>query len=186
MGRGICLNDKYSEIYARQGVEIERATLAGWVGASSELLTPLVDALRKHIFAARKIYADDTPMPVLAPGRGKTKTGRLWTYVRDEQPAGENNAPAVWFAYSPHRKGEHPRALEGIQRCVTGRRYAGFHHLYDDGAIYEVAWWAHARCKYYEIHAAHPSPITNEVLDRIDALLPWNLAVSHHPANQAT
>jgi transposase len=101
---------RQSEIYARQGVEIERSTLASWVGASSELLTPLVDALRAHVLAGRKIHADDTPMPVLAPGTGKTKTGRLWTYVRDERAAGEKTAPAVWFAYSPDRKGEHPRA----------------------------------------------------------------------------
>jgi len=80
---------RQSEIYARQGVEIERSTLAGWVGASSALLDPLVDALREHVLAGRKIHADDTPMPVLAPGTGKTKTGRLWTYVRDERPACE-------------------------------------------------------------------------------------------------
>jgi transposase len=100
---------RQSEIYAREGVDLDRSTLAGWVGASSELLAPLVEALRKHVLAARKIHADDTPVPVLAPGNGKTKTGRLWTYVRDERPAGENTAPAVWFAYSPDRKGEHPR-----------------------------------------------------------------------------
>ena len=162
---------RQSEIYARQGVEIERSTLAGWVGASSELLTPLVDALRKHIFAARKIHADDTPMPVLAPGTGKTKTGRLWTYVRDERTAGEETAPAVWFAYSEDRKGEHPRQhLKNFKGALQADAYAGFHHLYDGGAIYEVACWAHARRKFYEIHAAHPSPITTEALDRIGAL----------------
>ena len=78
---------RQSEIYARQGVEIERSTLAGWVGASSELLSPLVAALHKHVLAASKLHADDTPIPVLAPGNGKTKTGRLWTYVRDDRPA---------------------------------------------------------------------------------------------------
>ena len=100
---------RQSEIYARQGVEISRSTLAGWVGASSDLLAPLVDAIQKHVLAGRKLHADDTPMPVLAPGNGKTKTGRLWTYVRDDRPAGKNTAPAVWFAYSADRKGEHPR-----------------------------------------------------------------------------
>jgi hypothetical protein len=131
----------------------------------------LVDALRKHIFAARKIHADDTPMPVLAPGTGKTKTGRLWTYVRDERTAGEKTAPAVWFAYSEDRKGEHPRQhLKNFKGALQADAYAGFHHLYDGGAIYEVACWAHARRKFYEIHAAHPSPITTEALDRIGAL----------------
>ena len=100
---------RQSEIYARQGVEIERSTLAGWVGGASELLSPLIDAIQKHVLAGAKLHADDTPMPVLAPGSGKTKTGRLWTYVRDDRPAGEGTAPAVWFAYSEDRKGEHPR-----------------------------------------------------------------------------
>ncbi len=162
---------RQSEIYARQGVEIERSTLAGWVGASSALLDPLVDALRKHVLAGRKIHADDTPMPVLAPGTGKTKTGRLWTYVRDERPAGEETAPAVWFAYSEDRKGEHPRAhLKNFKGALQADAYSGFHHLYDGGAIYEVACWAHSRRKFYEIHAAHPSPTTTVALDRIGAL----------------
>jgi transposase len=162
---------RQSEIYARQGVEIERSTLAGWVGASSALLDPLVDALREHVLAGRKIHADDTPMPVLAPGTGKTKTGRLWTYVRDERPAGEKTAPAVWFAYSEDRKGEHPRQhLKNFKGALQADAYAGFHHLYDGGAIYEVACWAHARRKFYEIHEAHPSPITTEALNRIGAL----------------
>jgi transposase len=162
---------RQSEIYARQGVEIERSTLAGWVGASSALLDPLVDALREHVLAGRKIHADDTPMPVLAPGTGKTKTGRLWTYVRDDRPAGEKAAPAVWFAYSEDRKGEHPRAhLKNFKGALQADAYAGFHHLYEGGAIYEVACWAHARRKFYEIHAAHSSPITTEALNRIGAL----------------
>jgi transposase len=162
---------RQAEIYARQGVEIERSTLAGWVGASSALLSPLVDALREHVLAGRKIHADDTPMPVLAPGTGKTKTGRLWTYVRDERPAGEKTAPAVWFAYSEDRKGEHPRAhLKNFKGALQADAYAGFHHLYDGGAIYEVACWAHCRRKFYEIHAAHPSPTTTEALDRIGTL----------------
>jgi transposase len=162
---------RQSEIYARQGVEIERSTLAGWVGASSALLDPLVDALREHILAGRKVHADDTPMPVLAPGTGKTKTGRLWTYVRDERTAGEKTAPAVWFAYSEDRKGEHPsQHLKSFKGALQADAYSGFHHLYDGGAIYEVACWAHARRKFYEIHGAHPSPITTEALDRIGAL----------------
>ena len=162
---------RQSEIYARQGVEIERSTLAGWVGASSALLDPLVRALREHVLTGRKIHADDTPMPVLAPGAGKTKTARLWTYVRDERPAGEKTPPAVWFAYSVDRKGEHPRAhLKNFKGALQADAYSGFHHLYEGGAIYEVACWAHTRRKFYEIHAAHPSPTTTEALNRIGAL----------------
>ena len=88
---------------------MDRSTLADWVGASSQLLAPLVDAVRKHVLAASKLHADDTPVPVLAPGMGKTKTARLWTYVRDDRPSGDATSPAVWFAYSEDRKGEHPK-----------------------------------------------------------------------------
>ena len=113
---------RQSEIYAREGVDLDRSTLAGWVGATSELLTPLVEAVRDHVMAASKLHADDTPVPVLAPGNGKTKTGRLWTYVRDDRPSGDMTAPAVWFAYSPDRKGERPEALPGCasSRCLCG------------------------------------------------------------------
>jgi transposase len=97
---------RQAEMYAREGVDLDRSTLAGWVGASSQLLDPLVEALRKHVLSVRKLHADDTPVPVLSPGNGKTKTGRLWTYVRDDRPAGDKTAPAVWFAYSEDRKGE--------------------------------------------------------------------------------
>ncbi len=90
---------RQSEIYARSGVELERSTLADWVGGASRLLAPLVEALRHYVMATGKVHADDTPVPVLAPGQGQTKTGRLWTYVRDDRPAGDTAAPAVWFAY---------------------------------------------------------------------------------------
>lgn len=162
---------RQSQIYAREGVDLDRSTLAGWVGAASELLTPLVDEIRKHVLAAAKIHADDTPVPVLAPGNGKTKTGRLWTYVRDDRPAGYSTAPAVWFTYSEDRKGEHPRRhLKDFKGALQADAYAGFHHLYGDGAIYEVACWAHTRRKFHDIHVSHASPTTTEALARIGAL----------------
>ena len=162
---------RQSEIFAREGVDLDRSTLAGWVGATSELLAPLVSALRDHVMAAQKLHADDTPVPVLAPGNGKTKTGRLWTYVRDDRPAGDETPPAVWFAYSEDRKGEHPRQhLKNFTGALQADAYAGFHHLYGAGRIYEVACWAHARRKFYEIHALHASPSTSEALARIAAL----------------
>jgi len=161
---------RQSEIYARQGVEISRSTMAGWVGAASDLLGPLVEAIGRHVFAGRKLHADDTPLPVLAPGNGKTKTGRLWTYVRDERPAGEQTAPAVWFAYSEDRRGEHPRQhLKNFTGALQADAYAGFHHLYGNH-IYEAACWAHARRKFHDIHLAHASPTTTEALSRIGAL----------------
>ena len=162
---------RQAEIFAREGVDLDRSTLAGWVGATSELLAPLVSALRDHVMAAQKVHADDTPVPVLAPGTGKTKTGRLWTYVRDDRPAGDETPPAVWFAYSEDRKGDHPRQhLKHFTGALQADAYAGFHHLYGAGRIYEVACWAHARRKFYEIHALHASPTTSEALAKIAAL----------------
>jgi transposase len=121
--------------------------------------------------AASKIHADDTPVPVLAPGTGKTKTGRLWTYVRDERPAGYETPPAVWFAYSEDRKGEHPRNhLKDFQGALQADAYSGFHHLYGDGRIYEVSCWSHARRKFHDIHVVHASPITTEAIHRIGVL----------------
>ena len=162
---------RQSEIYAREGVDLDRSTLAGWVGATSQLLAPLVEAVRQHVMSASKLHADDTPVPVLAPGNGKTKTGRLWTYVRDDRPCGDPTAPAVWFAYSPDRKGENPREhLKLYRGALQADAYAGFHHLYEGGKIYEVACWAHARRKFHEIHIAHASPTTGEAIERIVAL----------------
>jgi transposase len=174
---------RQSEIYARQGVEISRSTLAGWVGASSDLLAPLVDAIQKHVLGGRKLHADDTPMPVLAPGNGKTKTGRLWTYVRDDRPAGEQTPPAVWFAYSADRKGEHPRQhLKTFKGALQADAYAGFHHLYGED-IYEAACWAHARRKFHEIHVVHQSPTTTEALNRIGALYAIEDEIRGKPAD---
>jgi len=141
------------------------------VGATSELLAPLVEVVRDHVMSASKLHADDTPVPVLAPGNGRTKTGRLWTYVRDDRPSGDTTAPAVWFAYSPDRKGEHPRQhLKLYRGALQADAYAGFQHLYEGGAIVEVACWAHARRKFHEIHIAHSSPTTTEAIERVAAL----------------
>jgi len=173
---------RQSEIYARQGVDIPRSTLAGWVGASSDLLTPLVDAIQKHVLTGRKLHADDTLIPVLSPGSGKTRTGRLWTYVRDDRPAGDTTAPAVWFAYSPDRKGEHPRQhLKTFHGALQADAYAGFHHLYGED-IYEAACWAHARRKFHEIHVVHASPTTTEALRRIGELYAIEEEIRGKPA----
>jgi transposase len=175
---------RQSQIYAREGVDLDRSTLAGWVGAASELLTPLVDQISKHVLAAAKIHADDTPVPVLAPGNGKTRTGRLWTYVRDDRPAGLKTAPAVWFAYSEDRKGEHPkRHLKDFKGALQADAYSGFHHLYGEGAIYEVACWAHTRRKFHDIHVAHASPATTEALARIGALYGIEEQIRGKPAD---
>jgi transposase len=174
---------RQSEIYARQGVDISRSTMAGWVGSTTDLFSPLVDALRKYVLSGTKLHADDTPMPVLSPGSGKTKTGRLWTYVRDDRPAGEQTSPAVWFAYSEDRKGEHPRQhLKMFKGALQADAYAGFHHLYGSD-IYEAACWAHTRRKFHEIHTVHASPTTTGALTRIAALYAIEDEIRGKPAD---
>jgi transposase len=162
---------RQAEIYAREGVELDRTLLAQWVGSASALLTPLTDALRAHVLAADVVHADDTPVPVLAPGSGKTKTGRLWTYVRDERPAAGEAAPAVWFAYSADRKGEHPQQhLADFRGILQADGYAGFSKIYDGGRVLEAACWAHVRRKFVDLYELHQSPVAAQTLDRIGAL----------------
>src|ERR1700727_785369 len=162
---------RQSEIFARDGIDLDRSTLADWVGGASHLLSPLIDQIRKHVMAGSKLHADDTPVPVLAPGMGKTKTARLWTYVRDDRPAGEQIPPAVWFAYSEDRKGEHPRQhLSSFSGILQADGYAGFHHLYEGGTIVEAACWAHVRRKFYDIHVANGSALAAEAIQCIGAL----------------
>ena len=176
---------RQSEIYARQDVELERSTLADWVGGASQLLSPLVNALSRYVRAAGKLHADDTPVPVLAPGQGKTKTGRLWTYVRDDRPAGDTAAPAVWFAYSPDRKGEHPeRHLEKFRGTLQADAYAGFNQLYEDIRIQHAACWAHVRRHFYDLEQAHSSPVAREVLQRIGALYGIEEQIRGRPPDQ--
>lgn len=162
---------RQSAIYAREGVELERSTLADWVGQCNALLRPLVQALRKHVLSATKLHADDTPVPVLSPGEGQTRTGRLWTYVRDDRPAGDATPPAVWFAYSPNRRGEHPqRHLAHFKGVLQADAFAGFAPLYLGGAIQEAACWAHVRRKFYDLHKAQASPLAAEALKQIGML----------------
>lgn len=162
---------RQSEIYARDGIEIERSTLADWVGGSAALLAPLIERLGAYVMSATKLHADDTPVPVLSPGKGQTKTGRLWTYVRDDRPAGSTLPPAVFFQYTPDRKGEHPRQhLTSFTGTLQADGYAGFHHLYETGRIREAACWAHVRRKFFDIHQSNQSPIAKAALDRIAAL----------------
>lgn len=164
---------RQSQIYARGGLDLDRATLADWVGALSSLVEPLVAALGRYVMSAAKLHADDTPIPVLAPGTGKTKTGRLWTYVRDDHSSGSTDPPAVIFRYSPDRKGERPREhLRDFRGILQADAYGGFQGLYEreHEPLLEAACWAHARRKYYDLHAASGSPVALEALERIGAL----------------
>jgi transposase len=175
-------------IYRRSGVDLDRAILADWVAGTSRLLEPLVVALGRYVLAAEKVHADDTPVPVLDPGRGKTKTGRLWTYVRDDRPAGSRDPPAVWYRYSPDRKAEHPRAhLGSFCGILQADAYSGFAALYESGRMLEASCWAHARRKFYDIYVAHRSPIAAEAIQRIGALYAIEREIRGHlPAERVT
>src|SRR5688572_30641118 len=121
---------RQAEIFARQGVNLETSTLSGWVGATAAALQPLIDALAAQVMASDTLHVDDTPVPVLAPGTGKTKTGRLWTYVRDERPFAGSRPPAALFFYSPDRKGEHPQThLKEFRGVIHADGYAGFNEI---------------------------------------------------------
>lgn len=158
-------------IYRRRGVELPRAMLASWVGESARLLEPLVGALERYVLEARKLHADDTPVPVLAPGEGRTRTGRLWAYVRDDRPAAGPDPPAVVYRYSPDRKGERPQShLAAFRGILQADGYSGFASLYAEGRVQEAACWAHARRKYYDVYAADRSPTAAEALRRIGLL----------------
>ena len=175
---------RQASIYAREGVELDRSTLAEWVGGCTRLIEPLTEALARYVFAAGKLHADDTPVPVLDPGRGRTKTGRLWTYVRDDRPAASADAPAVLFRYSPDRRGERPREhLKGFSGILQADAYAGFGYLYGE-RIREAACWAHARRAFYEIHQANQSPVAAEALERIAALYAIEAEIRGRPPDE--
>ncbi len=159
-------------IYRRSsGVEPPRAMLASWVGEAAQLLDPLVGALERYVLGAAKLHADDTPVPVLAPGKGRTQTGRLWAYVRDDRPAAGPDPPAVVYRYSPDRKAERPQShLASFSGILQADGYSGFASLYTGGRVREAACWAHARRKYYDVYAADRSPTAAEALRRIGLL----------------
>ena len=165
--------NRQSAAYAREGVDLDVSTLADWVGAAAATLMPLIEVIRGHVFAAERIHADDTTVPVLA--KGKTRTGRLWTYVRDDQPFGGHDPPAAAFFYSRDRGGEHPQLhLASFTGLMQADAYAGFNRLYEagrkGGPIIEAACWAHARRKFFDLARLRKAPIAIEAVKRIDAL----------------
>jgi transposase len=165
--------NRQSTVYAREGVDLDVSTLADWVGAAAATLMPLVDVIRAHVFAAERIHADDTTVPVLA--KGKTRTGRLWTYVRDDRPFGGCDPPAAIFFYSPDRGAKHPEQhLAGYAGLMQADAYAGFNRLYGTGRkpgpIIEAACWAHARRNFFDLARISKAPIAIEAVERIDIL----------------
>jgi transposase len=165
--------NRQSATYAREGVDLDVSTLADRVGAAAATLMPLVLLIRTHVFAAERIHADDTTVRVLA--KGKTRTGRLWTYVRDDRPFGGPDPPAVSFFYSPDRSAKHPEQhLASYAGLMQADAYAGFNRLYDasrkPAPITEVACWSHARHNFFDLARLAKAPIAIEAVKRIDEL----------------
>ena len=187
---------RQAEIYARSGLDIDRSQLAEWLGHVAWLLRPLVELMAAHVMAGRVIHADDTPVDVLAPGTGKTKTGRLWVYLRDERPHAGTTSPVVLYRYTPDRKGEHCRAeLANFTGWLHADGYSGFARLYEIGGartidasrlhgpprVAEVACWSHVRRGFWDEWASHKSAIAKEALDRIGALFDIERPIKGQP-----
>ncbi len=131
------------------------------------------------------MHTDDIPVPVQVPGSGKTRTARLWVYVRDDRNAGSQLPPAVCFAYSPDRKGMHPHQyLAGYSGILQADAYGGYNALYKDGRITEAACMAHARRKIHDVHAHTPTGITTEALKRIGDLYAIEAEIRGSPADE--
>ena len=176
---------RQAEIYAREDIDLSRSTMADMVGQSARLLRPLVDALGRHVMAGDRVHADDTVVPVLEPGLGRTRTARLWVYVRDDRPFAGLDPAAVFYRYTPDRKGEHPRAhLSEFRGILQADGYAGFAKLYGGNSIVEAACLAHARRKFWDVHEATKSPLAREALDRIGALYRIEDTIRGRPPDQ--
>jgi transposase len=182
---------RQSEIYAREGVELDRSLLSAWVGHMAALLTPLTEAIGKHVRQGETLHADDTPVPVLEPGRGKTRTGRLWVAVRDERPWGSAIPPAAFYQYSPDRTGERAETLlAGCKGYLHADAYAGFNRLYDPNhhtgqpRLLEVSCWAHARRKIYDVFEATKSPVALDLLERMGKLFDVERVINGKPPDE--
>lgn len=162
---------RQARIYARQGIALDRSTLADWVGRAAWWLRPLHDCLRANLLASTKLFADETAAPVLDPGRGRTKTGQLWAYARDDRPWGGPSPPAVLYIYAPDRKAERPMAhLAGFKGVLQVDGYAGYRALAEAGAVDLAFCWSHVRRRFYEIATAGSAPIATQALAHIAEL----------------
>jgi transposase len=179
--------NRQSNVYEREGIDLDVSTLADWVGAAAATLMPLVDVIRAHVFAAERIHADDTTVPVLA--KGKTRVGRLWTYVRDDRLFAGPDPPAAVFFYSRDRGGEHPaQHLADYAGLMQADAYAGFTKLYEanrkPGPIIEAACWAHARRKFFDLARLSKAPIAAEAVKRIDVLFAIEREINGMPPQE--
>jgi len=162
---------RQSQIYGRDGIDLDRSTLADWVGKSTALLEPLADAIGNHVRQGQALFADDTPVKMLAPGNKRTKTARVWAYVRDERPWDGQAPPGAWYQFTIDRKGEHPvRHLSQYKGWVHADGYAGFNGVFGEDKASEVACMAHARRKFVDVQQSQGSAIAEEAIKRIAAL----------------
>ena len=162
---------RQSQIFEREGIDLDRSTLADWIGKSATLLEPLAKAIERHVLSGQAIFADDTPVKLLSPGAGKTKTARLWAYIRDERPWASEVPPAAFYRFSRDRKGEQPAEhLKDYTGWMHADGYSGFNELYQSGRVSEIACMAHIRRKFVDIHKAQGSVIAEEAIKRIAAL----------------
>ena len=173
-------------IYLRSGVELP-AVDAGLLGRRGRKSSSIrwSERLSRYVLSGSKLHADDTPVPVLAPGKGRTQTGRLWAYVRDDRPSSGADPPAVAYRYSPDRKAERPHAhLKSFSGILQADAYSGFAGLYAGGRIVEAACWAHARRKYYDVYVMDRSPTAHEALERIGELYAIEREIRGQPPKQ--
>jgi len=182
---------RQSAILAREGIEIERATLADWVGHVAWWVMPLAQLIGAHVMAAPVIHTDDTPIAVLAPGNGKTRTGRIWIYLVDERPWQGSRAPAAYYRFSPDRKGERPRGhLANFQGVIQADAFSGYETLTRSSGrpganaprIAHAACMAHARRKLFDEFERTKSPIAEEALRRIGELYAIEAEINGHSA----
>ena len=159
---------RQAQIYARQGIELDRSTLADWVGHAAWHLCPLHERLLVKLRQRQKLFADETTVPVLDPGRGRTKTGQLWAYAADDRPWGGADPPGVAYVYAPDRKADRPIAhLAGFKGILQVDGYAGYPKLAERGDVELAFCWAHMRRNFYELAIPGPAPIASEALKRI-------------------
>jgi transposase len=162
---------RQAEMMAAQGIDIDRSTLAGWAGQAARLLDPIITRIREEGLKAAKLHTDDTPVPMLVPGKGKTAQARLWVYAADDRASGAASPTLVWYKFTPDRSGLHPQTeLKDFTGLLQADGYAGYEKLYRGQRIREVACWAHFRRKIFEQHQASPTPLTTDLLQRIAEL----------------
>jgi transposase len=178
---------RQSRVFTDEGVPLDVSTLCDWVGAVAAAMAPLASRIAEHVMGAERLHVDDTPVPVLA--RGKTRTGRLWTVVRDDRPFAGEAPPAALYFYSPDRKGEHPQAILGsFAGILQADAYSGFGALYapgrPTGAAQEAACWAHARRPFFKLAELKTAPIAAEAVRRIDEIFAIEREINGRPPDE--